>query len=109
MKVDLFVSPSCPHRDAARQIVDEALAESGMADTPVVTSISDYEVAKAQRFLGSPTVRIDGIDVEYGDREPDEISTGCRYYNSPDGWQPLPRKELVLRGIEMAKRRAQRA
>lgn len=109
MKVELFVSPSCPHRDAALQIVEAALAESGEAGTPDVTSISDYDVAKARRFFGSPTVRVDGVDVEYGDREPEEFTTSCRYYNGPNGWEPLPRKELVRRGIEMAQRRARRA
>jgi hypothetical protein len=109
MNVELFVSPTCPHRDAALQIVKDAMAESGDAGEPVVTSISDYETAKARRFFGSPTVRVDGIDVEYGDREPDEISTSCRFYNSPNGWEPLPRKELVMRGIDTARRRAERA
>jgi hypothetical protein len=109
MKVELFVSPSCPHADAARQIVVDAMTESGEAGEPVITSISDYETAKAQRFFGSPTVRVDGVDVEYGDREPDEISTSCRFYNSANGWEPLPRKELVARGIDTARRRAERA
>ena len=109
MKVELFVSPSCPHKDAARQIVQEAMAETSEGGEPVITSISEYEAAKAQRFFGSPTVRVDGVDVEYGDREPDEISTSCRFDNSPNGWEPLPRKELVVRGIETARHRAERA
>jgi hypothetical protein len=49
------------------------------------------------------------MDVEYGDREPEEFATSCRFYNSPEGWRPLPSKGLVLRGIETALRRQQAA
>lgn len=107
MQVELFVSPSCSHRDQARAIIDEAIAASGQAATPEVIVIGDYEDAKARRFFGSPTVRVNGMDVEYGDREPEEFATSCRYYNSPEGWLPLPSKGLVLRGIETALRRQQ--
>ena len=107
MKVELFVSPSCSHREKARAIVAEAVTESGQEDAPEVIVVTDYDDAKARRYFGSPTVRVNGMDIEYGDREPEEFATGCRFYNSPDGWQPLPRKELVKRGIEIALRRQQ--
>ena len=109
MKVELYVSPSCSHKDQARAIVDEAIAESGQAADVEVISIGEYEEAKAKRFFGSPTVRVNDMDVEYGDREPEEFATSCRFYNSPDGWRPLPSRGLVLRGIETALRRQQAA
>lgn len=109
MKVELFVSPTCSHRDQASAIVAEALADSERSEQAEIISIGEYELAKTRRFFGSPTVRIDGMDVEYGEREPEEFSTGCRFYNTPDGWQPLPRKELVVRGIQTALRRQQAA
>jgi hypothetical protein len=109
MKVEVQVSSSCPHRDATLAAVQAAMAEAGIEGEPQVVSVGDYEQAKTLRCFGSPTVRVDGVDVEYGDREPEEFTTGCRYYNSPEGWVPVPRKELVLRGIDTAKRRAERA
>ncbi|MHB8576626.1 MAG: DF family (seleno)protein [Dehalococcoidia bacterium] len=109
MKVEIFVSNGCSHRDRALEIVNAALSESGRAETPVAITVNDYEDAKVKRCFGSPTIRVNGMDVEYGDREPEEFTAGCRYYNTPDGWQPLPRKELVARGIETAARREQAA
>jgi hypothetical protein len=105
MKIEVFVSTSCSHKDQAQEIVSDAARESGLDETPAVVMVGDYEDAKAKRCFGSPTIRVNGMDVEYGDREPEEFTTGCRYYNTPDGWQPLPRKDLVLRGIETAARR----
>jgi hypothetical protein len=109
MKVELFVANACPHREKAMQIVADALAERGRTEQPEVVMVGDYEDAKAKRCFGSPTIRVNGMDVEYGDREPEEFTAGCRYYNTPDGWQPLPRKELVVRGIDTALRREQSA
>ena len=109
MKIEVLVSPSCSHRDRAVEIVQEAAQESGRQETPEVVFVGDYEDAKKRRCFGSPTIRVNGMDVEYGDREPEEFSAGCRYYNTADGWQPLPRKELVMRGIETAARREQSA
>lgn len=105
MKIELFVSPGCSHRDQALAVVSEAAAESGHHEPPRVVTVGDYGDAKTLRSFGSPTVRVDGVDVEYGEREPEEFSTGCRFYNSPEGWQPVPRKEMVKRGIEAAQRR----
>lgn len=109
MRIEVFVSPGCAHRDRTLEAVNAAIAESGADTTPQVINVGDYEDAKARRSFGSPTVRVDGVDIEYGDREPEEFSAGCRFYNSPDGWQPLPRKELVRRGIDAAAARAARA
>ena len=107
MKVEVFFSSACSHRDRTLEIVDEAIAQSGAAADRDVVLVADYEDAKARRCFGSPTVRVDGVDVEYAEREPEEFTTGCRYYNNPEGWVPYPRKELVLRGIQAAARRAQ--
>lgn len=108
MKVEIFLASSCSHRATSEQIVKEAMADSGVEGAPEVVMVSDYEDAKARRVFGSPTVRVNGVDVEYGDREPEEFTTGCRYYNSAEGWQPFPRKELVVRGIEVARARERR-
>ena len=44
-------------------------------------------------------IRVDGIDVEYGDREPDEYQAGTRYYNTPEGWKPYPHARLIANTI----------
>jgi hypothetical protein len=35
------------------------------------------------------------VDVEYGEREPDEYQAGTRYYNSPAGWKPFPHARMI--------------
>ena len=102
MKITLMLTENCAHHDESRALVDEAIAETGVdAEVEVVTVRTDEE-ARAARILGSPTIRVDGRDIEYPENEPEETQPGCRYYNSPAGWQPLPPRGLLVRAIENA-------
>src|SRR3990172_9300664 len=65
----------------------------------VYTEVDGMEDAREKRFLGSPSIRVNGIDVEYGDREPDEYQSGVRYYNTPQGWKPFPHARLITNTI----------
>lgn len=53
MIVELFHAPGCPNAAAARQLVHDCLAESGL-DLVVTEHVGAYR---------SPTVLIDGVDV----------------------------------------------
>ncbi|MGI8552135.1 MAG: hypothetical protein ACR2PL_15335 [Dehalococcoidia bacterium] len=108
MRIDVYLSPSCSHQDAIRQTVSEALSEAGETAEPNYVSVSGSEQAKDLKSLGSPTVRINGFDAEYAEREPEEYSAGCRYYNSVEGWKPNLRKEMLVRAITVARAREQR-
>ena len=102
MRVQVFISPSCSHAEAALGLVNEYLAEAGVHAEIEEVVTANFEDAKNVRSLGSPTVRIDGVDIEYGTNEPQEFTSECRYYNTTDGWEPLPPKHLVLGAITRA-------
>ena len=105
MKITLLLTESCTHRDDARALVDAAIVETAIdADLEVITVRTDEEARQA-KVLGSPSIRVDGRDIEYGEQEPAETQPGCRYYNSPAGWMPIPEKGLLVRAIEGARDR----
>jgi len=92
------------HHEEVRALLRDALDESGLNDVEVEeTTIRGDEEAIAIKCLGSPTIRINGFDVEYQEREPDETTAGVRYYNTPAGWKSIPEKGMILRAIEKAK------
>lgn len=104
MRIQVFTGRGCTHLDGISKLVSGAVAEDGGNDLQVETiQLSDYEEAKVRKCLGSPTIRVDGVDIEYGDREPLEYTTGCRYYNTPEGWMPLPHRSLVVTAIKRAR------
>jgi hypothetical protein len=92
------------HHDEVRALLREALAEVGLGDVQVEeTIIRGDEEAIPIKCLGSPTIRVNGFDVEYQEREPDETSAGVRYYNTPAGWKSVPEKGMILRALQRAK------
>jgi hypothetical protein len=60
--------------------------------------IEDFEVAQAERFVGSPTIRVNGQEVIDGGAQ---YGLTCRVYQKADGrFSPLPDFEAVVAGIK---------
>ena len=83
-------------------LVKEYLAEAGVEAEIEEVVTANFEDAKNVRSLGSPTVRVDGVDIEYGTNEPQEFTSECRYYNTTEGWEPIPPRHLILGAITRA-------
>lgn len=105
MKITIALSEGCAHKDQARALLKEAIAEAGVEAEIEEILVRTDEDAKNASVIGSPSIKVEGLDVEYADREPDETSNGCRYYNTPAGWKPLPEKGMILRAISRAQGR----
>jgi len=61
--------------------------------------VETVEDAERERFLGSPTVRIDGSDVEPGAGERDDFGLKCRLYRSGGMTSGVPPREWVVAAI----------
>ena len=61
--------------------------------------VADATEAQAKRFIGSPTIRIDGTDVEGADAEANGYAYGCRVYagaGGPAGWPSVEQIRQAL-------------
>jgi hypothetical protein len=95
MRVEIFYFVGCPAWPQAMTNVRQALASEELAASVhgiVVTSPAD---AVAKRFIGSPTIRIDGMDVEGPEAEAQGYGFGCRVYASSGGASRYPSVEQV--------------
>lgn len=109
MKIEFLYSRATGRSPEAEEALRLAL-EATSADVELVyTEVEGSEDARNKRFLGSPSIRVAGIDVEYGEREPDEYQSGTRYYNTPEGWKPYPSARLIANTIVEAMHREQAA
>jgi hypothetical protein len=106
VKIQLMLSEGCSHKDAARALLNEAISDTGVEAEIEEIMVRTDEDARIASVIGSPSIKVEGLDIEYADREPDETSNGCRYYNTPAGWKPLPEKGMIVRGIERARGRS---
>jgi hypothetical protein len=100
MQVDILYFEGCPNRDVALDHVRKALAsEAAVADVRMV-EIHDREDAIERRFLGSPTVQIDGEDAEIEARRCIDYGFMCRTYRGRDGSTTgAPPVNLIARAI----------
>jgi len=80
MTVELLYLPGCPHHAAALDLARDVLKEAGMAAELIEVPISDHNEALERRFPGSPTLRVNGQDIE--DVAPERLAIGfaCRTY-----------------------------
>lgn len=61
--------------------------------------VESGEDAERERFLGSPSIRVEGIDVEPGAQDRTDFGLRCRLYQSSDGVRPLPPQKLIERAL----------
>ena len=64
--VEVLTFEGCPHAEPALKLVKRVLADSGVGATVRRVDVPDADAAAAQRFLGSPTIRVNGRDIEPG-------------------------------------------
>jgi hypothetical protein len=89
MDVELLVIDQCPNEGDAAALLRRALDDVGLKRVPVRTRVvSTQDEAERLRFVGSPTVRINGED-PFVDRD-QRVVLGCRVYLTEGGRSGLP-------------------
>jgi hypothetical protein len=100
MKVEILYVPGCPNYQPTFERLQAVLAseavKTGIQGIPVTTEVQ----AKDLLFPGSPTVRVNGEDVE--PHRTNVPSLACRLYENRSG---IPSGELMRVAILDAKRR----
>jgi hypothetical protein len=74
----------CPSHPEARARLAAALARADAAAVIDEREVTTEAQAHAETFYGSPTIRIEGLDVEVP-AVGTEPSLGCRIYSQPGG------------------------
>jgi hypothetical protein len=95
VEVELFWWEGCPSTEKALAILGRVLEEEGH-DPGAVTlrEVRSDEDAEQNGFIGSPTIRIDGVEVAPSGDEPAGLT--CRVYRLRDGRvSPTPDPEDI--------------
>ena len=88
--VEVLTFEGCPHAEPALELVRRVVADAGVAATVRRVDVPDPEAAAAHRFLGSPTIRVNGRDIEPGAAERTEYTLSCRVYRTERGVSGQP-------------------
>jgi hypothetical protein len=85
----------CPSHPEARELLDEVLAAHGIEAEVVVREVTTDDEARELAFPGSPTIRVDGRDVDPVGASARPALT-CRIYHLPGGRiSPVPSREQL--------------
>ena len=98
MHVSFLYYEECPSHDLALERLREVMAEEGIPSEVEVFKVETEEQARELRFVGSPTIRIDGRDID-PPTDPRYALT-CRVYRLEENRiSPLPSKDMIRRAL----------
>jgi hypothetical protein len=103
MEIQFLYYRGCPSHDAALERLRSVMSAEGVeADIEIIEVDTDQE-AQQLRFTGSPTILIDGEDIDPPPPEGHYALT-CRAYRLDDGRvSPLPSPEMIRRPLRAAR------
>ena len=102
MKIELLYFDGCPSREQASEILERVLAETETQARIEKINIMDEQMAIDHQFLGSPSIRINGVDVDPVARHSLEFSRKCRIYKTDTGIIGWPSSHMIEEAIKEA-------
>ena len=99
MTIEILYFDGCPHHELLRERLSALLEVAGIVAEPTLREITTQQDAERERFLGSPTLRVNGHDVEPAADERTDYGTKCRIYRTPQGLTGVPADRWILEAL----------
>src|SRR5918997_7055799 len=98
LRVSFLYYEECPSYDLALERLREVMAEEGIPGEVEVVKVETEEQARELRFVGSPTIRVEGQDID-PPSDP-HYALACRAYRlADDRISPLPSRDMIRRAL----------
>jgi ADP-ribose pyrophosphatase YjhB (NUDIX family) len=102
MRIEVLYFDGCPNHKPAVERVQELLRDEGISAEVLEVNVREPSAAQELGFLGSPTVRVNGLDVEPDARRAREYGMMCRTYFVDGRREGLPSREMLQRAVREA-------
>lgn len=103
MRIDILYFDGCPNHLPTMELVRDVVQSLGLDAIVREVEVRDAEEAARLRFFGSPTVQVNGQDVDPTVRHREDFSFSCRMY----GRAGSPPRALVEQAVrELTSRQA---
>lgn len=103
MIIEVLYTPGCSYYWPIIKTVREILAETGIQAQIKLVCVETEAQAQRLKFVGSPTVRVDGLDVEpYVTFTARDFDLHCRSYNEDGQTLDWPGRRTLRDAIEVA-------
>jgi len=102
MRIEVLYFSGCPSFEALLPRLRSLLEQQGAGERIELRLVETAEEAESERFLGSPTVRIDGEDVDPEAANRSDFGLKCRLYRSAGGTGGIPPIEMITAALQRA-------
>jgi hypothetical protein len=102
LTVEILFFEGCPNVDVAAARARDAIAAARVSADLRLVRIDDEAAATRLRFLGSPTVHVDGLDVERSARQRTDFGLQCRVYSVDGRLEGAAPVEWIRAALESA-------
>jgi hypothetical protein len=102
VRIELLWFNGCPNHEDVRAAIETALQSRGVDASALALIEVSEDTAADLRFPGSPTIRVNGVDIEPGFREPISYALSCRMYSTSAGLRGQPEVAWIERAIDHA-------
>jgi len=103
MTIEILYFDGCPNHAPTEELVRDVIGALSVDAEIRLERVETPEAAEKARFIGSPTVRIDGVDIDPVARDASRFGLTCRRY----GTVGVPPRELIEAAIHNASGAAQ--
>ncbi|MEE9224948.1 MAG: DUF2703 domain-containing protein [Bacteroidota bacterium] len=94
MKIQFLYFESCPNHHNASELLRTVLGEHNIETDIERIEIKNEEDAVKHQFVGSPTIRINGVDIEKIKGNPIYAKT-CRVYTIDGKLTGMPSRQMI--------------
>ena len=99
MKIEVMYFQGCPNHHATVEQVIKALSAERITSPVQEIEVRDDSAAQALGFLGSPSVRVNGLDIEPAARIAQRTGFGCRTYVENGHRSGTPSVEMIRKAL----------
>lgn len=102
LKIEILYIEDCPNHRATVSLLEDISNRAHLDAEIEEIEVKDLGTATAMGFLGSPTVRVNGLDIEPDARASREFGMMCRVYASGGRRVGVPPEDVLWRAFQEA-------
>jgi hypothetical protein len=99
VRIEILYFDGCPNHEKLLAHLPSLLEREHITADISLRNIPDADQALEDHFLGSPTILVNGRDIEPGASERDDYGLKCRIYRTPTGLSGSPPDQWILDAI----------
>ena len=93
LKIELLYFEDCPSWKMAQESLEAIIQKHNIETTVQLVRVETDQEAIDHRFVGSPSIRVNGDDLFPVDHK--SYALDCRVYQTPDGMRGWPTAKMI--------------